>query len=170
MWFEWERAKKRKKKKSKSERSWWQFADTSRVPNNRESGCSFSTVVRCLGANLSGDAERYLERRVINEGRAEFGYGGGGLRMINLNELSCRLHINCRGHNVWLTEGCSLLKTNNKKRLHHTLSHQPPLKLQIHLNGWWQNNYLALTPCTAAAGDVHAGWRAHIHTCFQKLR
>lgn len=101
----------------------------------RESGCSFPAAVRCLGANLSGEAVRYLESRVINEGRAEFGYGGGGRRMINLNELSCRLHINCRGRNVWLTEGCSLLKNHNKKRLHLEHLHQPPLQLQIHLNG-----------------------------------
>lgn len=162
--------KEPKRKKSESERSWWQFVDTSRVPNNGESGYSFSAAVRCLGANLSGDAVRYLERRVINEGRAEFGYGGGGRRMINLNELSCRLHINCRGRNVWLTEGCSLLKTNNKKRLHHTHSHQHSLKLQIHLNGWWQKNYLALTPRTLAPVDVHTGRHALIHTCSQKLR
>ncbi len=64
-----------------------------------------AAAARCLGANLSGDAVCYLERRVINEGRAEFGYGGGGRRMINLNELSCRLNINCRGCNVWLNRG-----------------------------------------------------------------
>lgn len=31
--------------------------------------------------------------------------------MINLNELSCRLHINCRGCNVWLTKAFSSLRT-----------------------------------------------------------
>ncbi len=35
-------------------------------------------------------------------------------------------------------------------------SHQPPLRLQIHLYRWWQNNYPALTPRSSAAAHMLA--------------
>lgn len=44
-----------------------------RAHRNQGSCAALSVAVGRLAGNLSGDAARYLERRVINEGREEFG-------------------------------------------------------------------------------------------------
>lgn len=153
MQSEWERAGKTK----------WIREELVTVCGHVENGCSLSAVVQCFGANLSGDAHVILRSEWLMKAEQSLG----------TEEAVCEWSILMSSPaDCILTAGDVMYGSQRVAPFLRTIIRRDCITpaSQIYLNGRWQNNYLALTPRTSAAVDVHTGRHARIYTCFQKLR